>query len=315
MSAEPIEAQTPLVVQRWRRYGHDRAYVKRDDVDLGYRDMKTGEVCCSDASHVGIVGQATASMFERTESARRPDYQPRHAQPEVTLASNLSAPAPSVSPTLPDRDLALNRPGQSARDVAEHLRSVAPVRTLVARLVGVKTDERSWRIGADGEVEVARRLAKLGPEWRIVHAVPIGARDSDMDHVVIGPGGVFTINAKHHPDANVWVRGDTFKVNGSNQLYVRNSRHEAKRAAGLLSAAAGFAVEVRGIIAVVGARRGFTVVEQPRAGVAVVGRRDLVAYLTDEPAALGAPSIARIYEVARHLSTWQPSTVSRSDLP
>ncbi|MDP9431276.1 MAG: NERD domain-containing protein [Actinomycetota bacterium] len=51
----------------------------------------------------------------------------------------------------------------------------------------MKTDERAWRIGADGEKAVAARLAELGDRWRVLHAVPVGERGSDIDHVVIGP--------------------------------------------------------------------------------------------------------------------------------
>ncbi|MBG6212216.1 hypothetical protein RCH23_000129 [Cryobacterium sp. CAN_C3] len=41
-------------------------------------------------------------------------------------------------------------------------------------------------------------LSKLGPEWTVLHAVPVGSGSSDIDHVVIGPAGVFTINTKNH---------------------------------------------------------------------------------------------------------------------
>ena len=82
-------------------------------------------------------------------------------------------------------------------------RQAAPVKTLLARVLGVHTDERAWRIGADGEEAVAARLAKLGGHWRVLHAVPVGDRGSDIDHVVIGPAVVFTINSKHHPHASV----------------------------------------------------------------------------------------------------------------
>jgi hypothetical protein len=316
VGAEPLDIRAPVVVQRWRRYGHDRVYVKREDVDLGYRDLKTGDIRCGDAANTDLVAQVTAAMFEQAEAERQPEYQPRHAEPRPTVAPRPATAPRADAPTLPDRDLALNVPGQSARDQALQLRAIAPVRTFVARLVGAKTDEGSWRIGADGEEEVARRLARLGLEWRVLHAVPVGDRGSDIDHVVIGPGGVFTINAKHHPQANVWVRGDTVKVNGTNQSYVRNSRHEARRAAKLLSDAAGFDVEVRGIVAIIGAHRAFTVNEQPRDGtVAVVARRELERYLNGLLPVLSAPSTARIYDVARHLSTWQPNLVRRADLP
>jgi Nuclease-related domain len=213
-----------------------------------------------------------------------------------------------------DRDLAANVAGAAARSRAVALRQAAPVKTALARLLGVKTDERNWRIGADAEVEVGRRLAGLGERWRVIHAIPVGDRDSDIDHLVIGPSGVYSINTKNHPDAHVWIRGDTVKVNGHKQPYVRNSRHEARRAARLLSTRAFLEVNVQGVIAVMGARRGFTVRSQPAGGdVVVTSRKQVVGYLKSRPVTLEEPSVERIYEAARHLSTWQPSTVSWSD--
>lgn len=320
LPADRVDLAPAVIVQRWRRYGHDRAYVKLNDQDLGYRDLRTGEIHCGRSGDVATVERATADLFERARAAREPEYEPRHSVPPArAIESTPESPASTSSPEatlLPDRDLALNAAGQAARAQARELRDAAPVRTLIARVVGAKTDERSWRIGADGEEEVARWLARLGPDWHVLHAVPIGDRGSDIDHVVIGPGGVFTINVKHHPQASVWVHGDTVKVNGFNQPYVRNSRHEARRAASLLTAAAGFDVEVQGVVAVMGAHRGFVVKQQPRDGlVAVVGRKQLVGYLHSAPAVLGAPSIARIYDVARHLATWQPRHVRRQDFP
>ncbi len=50
---------------------------------------------------------------------------------------------------------------EMARVQAVALKQAAPVRTMVARVLGVHTDERAWRIGADGEQKVAGQLAKL----------------------------------------------------------------------------------------------------------------------------------------------------------
>jgi hypothetical protein len=308
--AEQSRPSPVIVVERWRRFGHDRAYVRIDDVDIGYRDLKTGEMHCTRSDQARLVADATERLVHV-----EPTYDARHsmdavvARPLVVAEPQGPASVPTVS-LLPDQDLALTAPGAAARMQAVAKREAAPIHTFVARALRVKTDERSWRIGADAEEEVARRLDGLGPHWRVLHAIPVGDRDSDIDHLVIGPAGVFTINTKHHPDANVWVRGDTFKVNGQNQHYVRNSRHEAQRAARLLSAKALFDVEARGIIAVMGASHGFTVKEQPADGaVTVVTRRALAKHLTGMPDLLGWPSIERIYEVARHLATWQPKTV------
>ena len=74
-------------------------------------------------------------------------------------------------------DLVQRRAGQAAREQATALKEAAPVRTFLARLLRVHTDERAWRIGADGEEKVAAQLAKLikrDPRWRVLHAVPVG---------------------------------------------------------------------------------------------------------------------------------------------
>ena len=69
--------------------------------------------------------------------------------------------------------------------------------------VRISDDARSWYLGALGERRVGKLLEQLGPEWTVLHSVPVGSSTSDIDHIVIGPGGVFTINAKNHSGATV----------------------------------------------------------------------------------------------------------------
>ena len=140
---------------------------------------------------------------------------------------------------------------------------------------------------------------------RVLHAVRVGDRGADIDHVVIGPGGVFTINTKHHPRASVWVGGDTVMVNGHREPYVRKSRYEARRASRLLAEHVGFPVPVTGLVAVVGARGGFTVKAQPADGaVAVVHGRGVARFLRSRPTCLDLRQIDAIHEVARRSTTW-----------
>ncbi|HWD08974.1 MAG TPA: nuclease-related domain-containing protein [Actinomycetota bacterium] len=202
-------------------------------------------------------------------------------------------------------DLAGRTAGEAPRQQAEVLRSAAPVRTLVARAFRVKTEERSWRIGAKGEAKVGRLLADLtggDPRWRVIHSVPVGTAGSDIDHVAIGPGGIFTLNTKNHPDAKVWVAGDTFMVNGQWHPYVRNSRHEARRAAKLLGAVAGVPVSVTGVIVVMGAKS-VTVRELPP-DVRIVERRQLLPWLRAQPEWLPLAGIDHLYGIARRSTTW-----------
>jgi nuclease-like protein len=53
-----------------------------------------------------------------------------------------------------------------------------------------------WSQGAGGEESVGRALAELGDAWAVLHDVGTGR--GNIDHVVIGPAGLFTIETKSH---------------------------------------------------------------------------------------------------------------------
>ncbi len=200
------------------------------------------------------------------------------------------------------RDLATNQPGQGLREKAVELRRAAPAKTFLARALGVHTQERAWRVGADGEETVAIRLRTLGDGWHVVHAVPVGERGSDIDHVVIGPAGVFTLNTKNHRGSRVWVAGPSFLVNGQKTDYLRNSRFEADRASKLLSTACGFGVPVKPIIVVIA--RAIDIKAQP-SDVLVVGRKQIAKCLSRSPVLLAPEGVEKVYEQARRDSTWR----------
>jgi hypothetical protein len=181
------------------------------------------------------------------------------------------------------------------------------VKTLVARVLGVHTDERAWRTGADGEKKVASRLETLGKGWHVLHAVPVGDRNSDIDHVVIGPPGVFTLNTKNHSGARVWVAERSFLVNGQKTDYLLNSRFEAERAAKLLSAACGFGIAVEPIIVVLAAD---LVIKSQPPDVHVVARRRIANWLLRRPPVLHPQVVEELYRHARREPTWRVGTRS-----
>ncbi len=188
---------------------------------------------------------------------------------------------------------------------AAEVRAEAPVRNLLARALGMHTEERAWRVGAKGEAKVGKTLDKLPDSWRVLNNVPVGDRGSDIDHVVIGQGGVFTLNTKHHPGGRVWVAERTLMVNGQKTEYLRNSHHEAQRASRLLSAAVGFHIPVEPIIVVVGAD--ITRKADPE-GVHVVPREGLKRWLSKRPECLSADAVDAVFERARWDSTWSSRT-------
>src|SRR3954464_10379487 len=112
--------------------------------------------------------------------SRRPPSRPIWAR---------SAPPP-VSGDRGDR-----RPGQSARDKAQEERE----RRRAQQAAGepVTADPRPWDEGAKGQEEVGLELLRLpAGEWLVLHDIPVGHHGANIDHLVVGPGGVFSLNTK-----------------------------------------------------------------------------------------------------------------------
>lgn len=170
-------------------------------------------------------------------------------------------------------------------------------------LVDAPTDERNWRVGAQGEREVGKRLDRLRSKgWRVLHSIPVGTHGSDIDHLVIGPGGVFAINTKTHRGARVWVHTNVVKVNGANQPYVRNSRFEADRATRFLSRACGFEVGVRAALVLVGCE--LSIKQQPN-GVGVLSRSQVPSWFRRQRAVVPDWQVEAIYDTARWADNWR----------
>jgi hypothetical protein len=214
--------------------------------------------------------------------------------------------------------LALNVPGQAARAQAEAeltaMRERTRVGTFLARTFDMKTDERAWRVGAGGEETIGARLEKLRKHgWHVLHAVPVGERGSDIDHVVIGPGGVWTLNTKTHPGKSVWVGKHQVRVDGHKTDYLRNSRHEAERATRLLTEACGFPVFVKAaLVFLTGTLIPDVTIKQAPEDVAVLDRMDIPGAFRRTKGRLANEHVAVIFEFARRSTTWQTSKPTRT---
>jgi len=197
-------------------------------------------------------------------------------------------------------DMASNKPGESAEEMARLIRSEEPVRLTLARLFGGKTDERAWRMGAKGEREVSRRLRKLSSSWMTLHDLPLGRNGANLDHLVVGPGGVFALNTKNLR-GKVWVAERALLVNGHKTDYLWKSKAEAERVGGILSKATGNTVVVKPVLVVMGAE--LNVKAQPH-GVTVVTRKRIRSWLEGRPGQLTDAEVNTITDVARRAETW-----------
>jgi len=200
--------------------------------------------------------------------------------------------------------LAARPAGYSVMVECLRLMSTVEKRSAVARLCGARPvgdDARPWFDGAIGEIAVGRVLERLGGQWRILHAIPVGSGDTDIDHLVIGPSGVFSINSKHHRGKKVWASPKVLMVSGHKQDHLRNSRSEATRATRILSTAAGVQVTVVPVIAIVGAAR---ITLRGATAVKVLASADLARWLRRKRAILDDAEIQRLSLLATNARVW-----------
>ena len=292
-----MHSVTELETKRWRRYGKDRIYVSTADGQrVGWLDLLDG------SRHLEVPEHAAAF-----DAALQP-FAPSAV--EAPIPAQRPAPATVVVPAPTWRDLALNRPGEQVRaEAEEHLagmRERSRVGTFLLRVFDAKTDERAYRVGAKGEEAIGARLDKLEERgWHVLHSIPVGKGKSDIDHLLIGPGGAYTINTKNHPDKQVWVGQHAIRVGGHSTRYLPIARFEAERAERLLSAAVGFPVPVRGVLVILtGTVIPQVTIKQMPQDVVVLDRMDVPGVFKRAPKRLSEDQVAAVYEQARRSTLW-----------
>lgn len=273
-----------VVVNEWRRYGEDRLYVN---------DAAT---------------RAKVAVFDRLTGRLRLFDEDREQEVFKALRPFLAGSLPiSVAKqlllgTARDHDLTENQPGAA---VAARARELGPqgFQRVAARLLRLPTEATSWEVGAKGERSVGKRLAKLERDgWGVLSSVQLRS-GADIDHVVIGPPGVFTINTKHHKDARIRVGDHVVWVNNAEQRhYLRNSQHEAQSAGRRLSRACGKRVEVKPVLAFVGAAE--LKVISADAGVLISHGEEIDRVLRSMPGVLTSREREHLLTVARDAALW-----------
>ena len=165
-------------------------------------------------------------------------------------------------------------------------------------------DAWPWYQGALGEIHVGQLLCALGPQWRVLHSVPIGAKDTDVDHILVGPHGVFVLNTKHHAGASIWVGDHTMMINQAKKPHLQIAQGENHKVAQRLKAKVGFAVTVRSAIVTVGERSTKDVRQPDNRQVAVVSSKHLVHWLTTQPATFSPTQLELLRLAAEEPDTW-----------
>ncbi|MEU3875264.1 MULTISPECIES: nuclease-related domain-containing protein [Streptomyces] len=267
--------------------GRDRLYVETfDGMVIAWLDRATGDLRVLREEHRAAVLELLA---------------PYLPQPNGHRATSPRQKQRSLAPLTPADDLASNRPGAALK---AKLDTEGPGRIdqLVTWLLRRESEWSSWRLGLVGERRVGRELDRLSSHgWHVLHSILL-PNSVDIDHLLIGPGGVFNINSKHFPGSNVWVGNDSVKINhGPPHPYTRKVRAEAQRVQRVLARYSHKSVQVQPALVFVGVARLETA---PTLGDVRVWREKDVVSLAPVTGQLTPEEIETLYTIARHRSAW-----------
>lgn len=264
-------------VRRYRKGGIDRLYVK-DALDrtLGWAETDSGEttVQIPGSEHrIEAAIDAWAAMYPEDDLTEH--YPGRHTD---SLAAAWDAEGQQL-----DHEALLIR---EAKDHAQF-------------------QAEQYRKGTSGERKVGRELNRLHKNgWGILHSIPIYDGNADLDHLIIGPGGVWTVNAKSQRTGDVRVHGDRMVVGRTSVSYIPAARLEVDLASRVL-ARHGFDVKVRPAI-VFDMPKGAALRSPARDDDILILRNDaaLKAFKSLTPC-LEASAVNAIFDIARRRTTWE----------
>jgi hypothetical protein len=196
----------------------------------------------------------------------------------------------------------------TATDAVERATPKGSTTSLMALVKRLSPDERAQRARIKAEQKLRHQLDDLPDAWFVLHSVDIGDAGRHIDHVVIGPGGVFTLNVDHQPGVKVWVSEHQVLMNGAETEHLRHARFQARRSGALLTDACGFHVAAQSLLILIGAAEVQTT-SRP-AEVHVRTEHEIRDWLCRQPNRLDADTVVAIRDRAGRFETWQPKVAA-----
>jgi Nuclease-related domain len=214
------------------------------------------------------------------------------------------ASPPWPAPTLADLVLADAEIADPVPPSPDKPPSPNPTRHAVSALLNTakrlsSRTERAEHAAAKEEQRISAELDDLPAGWFVLHSLDIDP-DADarqVDHVAIGPAGVFMIFLEHQPGAKVWISEHKVTINGRDSDHLRQARFEARRASGRLTDACGFDVTVQSVLMLIDAATMQTL-NRP-AEVHVRTQHDIHDWLCRQPPRLEADGVRAVYDHLR----------------
>lgn len=156
---------------------------------------------------------------------------------------------------------------------------------------------RAWGIGAEGERVTGRALEKLPDDFRVLHDLRIRGSRANVDHVVVGPTGVFVVESKRMR-GKLRVRGDEVFIGGRRRGMVEQVRREVAAVETVLNAA-GIGAPVKPILFIQEADPPWFL-GRPAGIPIVLSGRKLLKHITSGAQILTAAEVDRAAEAFSH---------------
>lgn len=234
----------------------------------------------------------------RTSFARHGVASRRHAPPAGS--SSVSGPVDGGIPSRPvDLDalarVGRRRAGQVCTERMSILESDATRPALVHRVFGaapVRDSEKKAFDAALGERLVGAELDRLPPSWIVLHSLPAPGASGDLDHIVVGPAGLFAITTRYVDGDRVFVADDYLLARGDRMPFARESIAAARRTAHLAGRTLPPSLAVRPVLVIAGARA-----VRVGARARAIDVRDVTivrAWLESQPVVLDARTVERV---------------------
>lgn len=201
-------------------------------------------------------------------------------------------PASVVTPAVPGRFA-----GQSVVEELLRQHGDRPPRSRLARTFGASpldANERSWLRAAQAEMIVGDILARLPNGYNVYHSLPIRNTAFWIDHLVLGPGGIFSISSKTRWDRDLTGSPRSIQIGAHAVPYLRDAQFESAQITALLAAAMPATTVVQPVVVLVNPHKillarkpdAVTVIDSPRLRRWLVGHQQV--FSPEQQAALAA---------------------------
>ena len=180
------------------------------------------------------------------------------------------------------------------------VRRPGPLGIVLPLLVRHLMHEHASRQRANGERSAGLVIGRLPGGWHVFRDVPVGERGANINHVVVGPAGTFTLHSKDLT-GKVWVGARSIRHNGHPTNFLSKAACDANHVSELLSSTVGRPIEVRGVLAILADE--WTIDEEP-ADVHVGSPRGVKDWMLRLPLSLAPHEIVEITAAARTSTTW-----------